>query len=141
MNNINKIINGSNVIALGFIIFGSIVIVENIPFNQLGKYTGYVSPFIGLIMFMIKYIQERIKDGKSRIESLERLSISLEQSIKLLNAHIGDLNINIIKNSTNIARNDAKLEVIAKYGQLEERIKETEKRIQSIELFSFDEFK
>lgn len=134
---ITRLLNGSNIIALGLILFGSVVIAETISIYEISRYTGYISPFIGVMMFLIKYIQGVIKDGRVRLDQVEKHITSQTEIIKSLDIRIAELNILIIKNTTNIAVNNAKLEVIGKYGQLEERLRLTERKIKSMESANF----
>lgn len=139
MNRVLKIINGSNIIALGLIIFGSIILAENVPYSKIGIYAGYVSPFIGVFMFIVKYIQSIIKNGIKRIELIEERQLNIQQSIISINNNLTELNDDLYKNKTSTAINSAKLEVIGKYGQLEERLRESERKISALELFSMNQ--
>lgn len=125
-------LNIYNALALSLIVFGILVIVNTVPISQLSKLTEYISPFIGVFMFLVKYFNDAKKEERKNVESLERSLVTLEQSYTLLNAQLDELSNTINKNTTNIAINAAKLEIIGKYGQLEERIKQLEQCNQDV---------
>jgi hypothetical protein len=126
--NITKYINIYNGLALSLIVFGVIIIINTVPITQLSRLSKFISPFVGVIMFIVKYIQSVKKEEKKNIESLERSVNRLQQSFTLLDAQLGEINITLLKNTTKIAINEAKIEIIGKYGQLEERIKQLERQ-------------